>query len=207
MWLMFGFLFSISSPAQFANCLNHCQMVRLADTNEFSLHCNCSKTLPRGEKDWLAQKGSPHRAEYLRQKFIGLDLSNYPEVVENQCRQKVQLEAPSVVRKKMDLAKLPLCECVSTIMQIQKEKSCRKTPAGEELCNFAANGDKVKSSFEYPNLYSYQVCMMRSETYERPSRCPASPCKAELPTCSEGESLFNVADPESCCPVFVCKKN
>lgn len=153
----------------------------------------------------MSQKASSHRALFLRQKIIGLDLSKYPELVENQCRQKVQLEEPTVVRKKMDLAKLPLCECVSNMMQIHKEKSCKKTSAGETLCDFAANENKVKSKFEYPNLYSYQVCLMRSETYERPGRCPASPCKADVPTCQQGESLFNVADPESCCPVFVCK--
>lgn len=206
MWTIFYFSIWISGHAEAAGCFNHCQLVRIANSDEYSLHCNCSRKSAFGERDWMAQKKSPERREFLRQRFIGLDLSRYPEVVENSCRSKLKVDDPSNVKKKRELAKLPICECVSNQMQIRKQKNCRLTAAGERLCQIQSNNEGVHSKPLNPDLYSYQICMMNSETYERPSRCPASPCSASVPTCGTGEALYNLADPEGCCPVFVCQK-
>ncbi len=188
-----------------ASCFNQCQLVKLNHSKEYSLTCACDKIVSKGEGDWLAGKNSSERADFLRKKIMGISLDPYPELIDNSCRGQTKPVDPELAQKKLDIAKLPLCDCVSTIQHFPKKKVCWRTPAGEVLCEFPVEKQATLPMPVAPTLYAYQACLLKRETHQKPKSCPAKPCDEIPPTCTTGTKLVNLADPESCCPVFSCE--
>ncbi len=187
------------------SCFNQCQLVKIARSNEYSLTCACEKNISKGESDWLAGKRSSERGDFLRKKFIGLRISEYPEIVNNSCRSRVKKAGPELAKKKLEIANLPICDCVSTFQHFAKKKVCWRTPAGETLCDYPTDTRSHLENPIDPTLYAYQVCLIKKETFKKADTCPAKPCEAKAPVCPAGTRLMNLADPESCCPVFSCE--
>lgn len=198
------FLFDETSWAR-SNCLNQCQLVKMGTEENYSLSCSCEGKFLKGERDWLTGKATGERRDYLKKKFIGISLDSYPEIANNSCKKKSLKEDTALLKKKLNLSNLSICDCVSTVQYFAKQKICRITSAGERLCEIATDSEKALKGSLDPTLYAYQVCLMKKDTYKKPEKCPAKPCEERIPVCEEGKKLVNLADPESCCPVFSCQ--
>jgi hypothetical protein len=189
-----------------SNCLNQCQLVKVGAEDQYSLSCSCEDRFLKGERDWQAGKSTAERIDFLKKKFVGISLDKYPEIENNSCKKKSTKEEPSLLkRKKLGLSTLSICDCVSTIENFAKQKKCRITSAGERLCEFSTDAEKDLRASLDPTLYAYQVCLIKRETYRKPEKCAAKPCEEKIPVCEQGKKLMNLADPESCCPVFSCE--
>jgi hypothetical protein len=187
------------------NCLNQCQLVKIGAQEEYSLTCSCEDKLIRGERDWLTGKSTAFRMDFLKKRFIGISLDRYPEIKNNSCRNKSRKEEPTLLKKKLNLSNLNICDCVSTVQNFPKQKRCRITSAGESICEFSTDEENSLNNPLDPTLYAYQVCLIKKESYKKPEKCPAKPCEEKIPVCEQGKKLVNLADPEGCCPVFSCE--
>ncbi|MGZ3707137.1 MAG: hypothetical protein ACXVA8_13995, partial [Bdellovibrionota bacterium] len=57
-----------------------------------------------------------------------------------------------------------------------------------------------------PSLHDYQSCVADRLNYRRPETCEGVVCQDQPRSCALGQELVNLADSESCCPVFECRE-
>lgn len=191
--LLLSLLISILSFAKSDSCANDCRI----EKKESGIHyvaCHCSgKTKP-----W-----SSHSKEiFFRSRLTGASPEETQAIQENKCATAPALPAEEEAKVR-PLSTRPLCECVSARVGAGIEMNCKKSATGEKLClpRHTAKSGKARK----PTLFDYQSCVVDRINYRKPQSCVDAACTKEKPACASGKELVNIADPEACCPVFVCR--
>ncbi|RZA05678.1 MAG: hypothetical protein EOP11_12280 [Proteobacteria bacterium] len=105
---------------------------------------------------------------------------------------------------------LSLCECALVRTHFPVKRICARRQTGEIGCRFQPDEARpaLRHAYRLPTTEDYQSCLAAAANYERPESCgTVSRCESRLPHCAAGEEASNEADPEACCPVFVCRKS
>lgn len=139
---------------------------------------------------------------FFRSRLMSASPEESLAIQENKCASApaISAEEAAMIRP---LATRPLCECVGARLRAGIDMSCKKSASGEKLClprHTAQSGQARK-----PTLFDYQSCVVDRVNYRKPESCQEAACAKTKPTCSGNKELVNIADPEACCPVFVCR--
>ena len=191
--LLLQLLFSLLCFAKTNSCANDCRIEKKENGIHF-VACQCTGK----SKPWSNQA----KEIFFRSRLAGASAEESQAIQENRCVNAPAL-SPEEEAKVRPLATRPLCECVSARLRAGIEMNCKKSATGEKLCLPSHTEKSVKP--RKPTLFDYQSCVVDRVNYKKPQSCEDSACSKEKPACPAGKELVNIADPEACCPVFVCR--
>jgi hypothetical protein len=209
-WALLG-LPATATAARTDGCLNHCTLEKNA-AGELESLCVCSEKKFTVQADNIFALRSHSAARYrqeLEKRLSGATPAEKAAVAANSCAAAAGADRPAnELRLLAGLAERPLCECVGARVFFPVRRECKVTPAGVTLCHFEL--ERAVSSrvgpVRAPTLYDYQACIAARANYKRPETCKAVRCTDQPRACGSGTELVNVADTESCCPIFECRK-
>jgi hypothetical protein len=186
-------LFSLLCFAKTDSCANDCRIEKKENGIHF-VACQCTGK----SKPW----NSHSKEIFFRSRLMGANPEEIQAIQENKCVAAPTF-SPEEEAKVRPLATRPLCECVSSRVSAGIEMNCKKSATGEKLClpRHTDKGGKARK----PTLFDYQSCVVDRVNYRKPESCQEAVCPKEKPACPAGKELMNIADPEACCPVFVCR--
>ena len=184
------------------SCLNSCT-IELGENGKTKTVCRCD--LPDSITKLWGKEAKPRSLKVWQSRLLGAKPEDLTQVATNACGSSAPAKRnPTELKSLAKLTQRPLCECVKARVYFPLRKSCTYTPAGETLCTFARAERPVEKA-RAVSLYDYQSCVSDRQNYEPPASCGTGACPAGPTSCASNERLTNIADPESCCPVFVCQ--
>ena len=190
------FLFLVTSPAQASkavDCANSCSLEK-RDDGSLHIACQCGK---KPQKPW----SSKSRAIFYSSQLTGATEAEAEAIKANACKNAKPIG--SDLKRLFTLANRPLCECVATRLYFGLEKECKRTAAGSVTCQLHYKPEPSTRP-RSPSLFDYESCVEARANYRKPASCEDVTCEKKKPECKKGEEWVNLADPEACCPVFVC---
>ena len=171
--------------------------------------CTC-KQIEKSKKSFEKASAWPSKTKLLEQ-LDGVSEKNISIVVQNSCQNLEHhfLHNTKDILIAADLSARPLCECVDVRLHFPVAKQCHTMVNGTDSCSFPIVKGKVSPEpIRIATVYDYQSCIAKNSNYKKPVSCDeAKTCLAPPDNCDVGTELVNIADPESCCPVFVCVKS
>lgn len=114
---------------------------------------------------------------------------------------------PDELRATLARGKQALCECVAARVRFPVFRQCGLSQSGERYCQFTPDLKRpsLAKALRRPTADDIHSCAAASDNYEGPSTCRAVRCASAKPFCGEGTELYNIAEPDACCPIFVCR--
>lgn len=111
------------------------------------------------------------------------------------------------LRATLARGKQSLCECVAARVRFPVYRQCTRSQSGESYCRFSPDlaRPSVVQALRRPTADDIHSCAVASANYEGPSTCRNVRCASAKPFCGEGTELVNIAEPDACCPIFVCR--
>ncbi len=114
---------------------------------------------------------------------------------------------PDELRATLARGKQSLCECVAARVRFPVFRQCTRSQSGESYCQFRPDLKRpsVVQALRRPTADDIHSCAVAAANYEGPSTCKGVQCASAKPFCGEGTELYNIAEPDACCPIFVCQ--
>jgi hypothetical protein len=196
-------------------CQNSCRLEQ-GSGGQWGVFCRCPKDSPGSKPKtpdrllatlWARQSALP-----------GQDAEITEQVATNSCSADVKrFPSPAAIPPSLHLQVAmggkSLCDCVSSRVHFELQKSCHRTPANELHCSFsvAKSTPAALQAVRKPTLEDYQSCLAAKANHESGAEeaqgsgnsCALSDCKAP-PLCGPGMEPFNAAETGACCPVYSC---
>lgn len=191
--LLLSLLFSFLSFAQSNSCANDCRIEKKENGTHY-VACRCSEKT----KPWSGYG----KEIFFRSRLNNASPEEIEAIRENKCTPVTGMTAEEATKIR-PLATRPLCECVSARVSAGIKLDCKKSASGEKLC-LPRHSAQIATNRK-PTLFDYESCVVDRINYRKPESCQNADCAKEKPVCSKGKELVNIADPEACCPVFVCR--
>lgn len=194
-------------------CMDHCYLEK--GEAGYDVLCPCGeRRFPHDGEGFFALKNrAPGRyATELAARLHGASAGEVALVDGDRCLDAVG-ESRANPRPAKDflgivtLAQRPLCECVQARVHFRTSRRCETSVAGQLECRFElAPGEGGRAGpVRRPALQDYQACIAARLNYRAPASCEGSVCREGPRDCPTGKELVNVADAESCCPIFECR--
>lgn len=187
-------------------CQERCVVERSENGQPF-VTCSCAKGggAPRGRR--VASHGLRRRAfEAALSPEQNEELSLCEE---NRGAAKPGFANETELRARASRKTLSLCECAEARTHFPLHRQCVRQRTGELSCSFSPDlaHPSVHQPLRAATTEDYQSCLVGSLNHVRPASCSTRRrCEARMPECGAGEEVSNEADPEACCPIFVCRK-
>lgn len=197
------------------SCLSKCEIF-ISPNGQQDIRCSCNKAWKRKER-WSQQTKSSRSLATVQpirmNQLIGVSREARSAVKKSSCDAKwkdkiFEVHSPSDLLEISQLNNIPLCDCLNYRSRFPLVKICEQSQAGEKFCTYKMNTSQESDNTPIRKLswLDIQACEMNKNNYRKPASCFEANCKAQLPTCSAGYELENMADSGSCCPKYFCKK-